>query len=285
MRFFVVVEGGIGNQLFQAAFAEYVMARFPGANPVFLSAASAHSVSRSCELSSLGYDVVHLPRWIGYATRLIRWVMLKIPQMVSRLFGAVDRGGWSENCIATLPLIVFGYWQYPEIAEAVLQRLRQRVDAYKLRERIPCRASEAERLAVHVRCGDYLRNPEVASRYRVCTDSFYTKAVATAKRLMNGAGHVNVVIFTDDEGWVAENLAERLGASVVKAAGVSPLRELVELSLYSNFVISNSTFSWWAANISVASPKVVVAPDKWFVGVSSREVGIIPRGWVEESCD
>lgn len=285
MRFFVVVEGGIGNQLFQAALAEYVAARFPGACPIFLSVASAHSVPRSCELSSLGYDVVHLPRWIGYAIRLVRWAMLKSPPMVSRLFGAVDQGQWSGNSLVTLPLIVFGYWQYPEIAEAVLQRLRERIDAYKLRERIPCTASETERLAVHVRCGDYLRNAEVSSRYLVCTDSFYTKAVAAAKRLMKGADPVDVHIFTDDERWVTENLAGRLGASVVKAAGGSPLRELVELSLYSNFVISNSTFSWWAANISIASPKVVVVPSKWFVGVSSRDLGIIPHGWVEESCD
>ena len=47
------------------------------------------------------------------------------------------------------------------------------------------------------------------------------------------------------------------------------------------FVISNSSFAWWAAWLSQQNDKVITAPEKWS-GLASQElIDIIPSSWIK----
>jgi hypothetical protein len=55
------------------------------------------------------------------------------------------------------------------------------------------------------------------------------------------------------------------------------------MSLCRNFIIANSTFSWWGAWLSKNKSKIVISP-KFFKnhGVSFWGFdGLIPEGWIE----
>ena len=47
----------------------------------------------------------------------------------------------------------------------------------------------------------------------------------------------------------------------------------------SNFILANSSFSWWAAYLSNNVNKLVVAPAKWF-NVNIDTSDLIPKEWI-----
>ena len=47
------------------------------------------------------------------------------------------------------------------------------------------------------------------------------------------------------------------------------------------FVISNSTFAWWAAWLSQQNDKVITAPEKWSGLVNQKFIDIIPPSWIK----
>jgi len=49
----------------------------------------------------------------------------------------------------------------------------------------------------------------------------------------------------------------------------------------SHQIISNSSFSWWAAWLNTNENKKVVGPLKWFNEVSIESADIIPVSWIK----
>ena len=51
------------------------------------------------------------------------------------------------------------------------------------------------------------------------------------------------------------------------------------MSACKHFVISNSTFSWWAQYLSRNQDKVVVAPSRWRNGSYTQDI-YLDSGWL-----
>ena len=47
-----------------------------------------------------------------------------------------------------------------------------------------------------------------------------------------------------------------------------------------NFIIANSSFSWWAAWLAPRSDKMVICPKKWFGDSSINTNDLIPETWI-----
>jgi len=120
--------------------------------------------------------------------------------------------------------------------------------------------------AISVRRGDYL----IYSDYHPVVSKEYLDAAL--KKIPNSRYHL---IFTDDVPWCKENLAHINNVYFVEAA---VHEQMWLMSLCDNFVISNSSFSWWGAYMSRNPNKIVVAPETWYG----------PRGpatWKEIYCE
>jgi len=113
--------------------------------------------------------------------------------------------------------------------------------------------------AINVRRGeDYLSQPE---NHPVVTEEFIYKALEYIPN------KEYVYIISDNLPWCKEFLH----IDNVKFVEYTELRALWLLSLCKNFIISNSTFSWWGAFLGQKEGSITVAPSTWFgPGVHSR---------------
>jgi hypothetical protein len=91
-------------------------------------------------------------------------------------------------------------------------------------------------------------------------------------------------IFSDDLEWCYENFHISNCTFVdIQAARKDPIIDFQLMSLCKHNIISNSTFSWWAAWLNNNHEKVVVAPNRWFNNERKNVQALqdtIPAEWV-----
>jgi hypothetical protein len=135
-------------------------------------------------------------------------------------------------------------------------------------------------LIIHARRGDYLNNSE-NSVFNIIDEEYYKKSIEEITRKTNATiEEFDVFIFSDDVNW----LKKTLNLNNIIAVSGNSLSDYEELSLMSfgqNFIIPNSTFSWWGAWLSSYENKLVIAPKFWFKeGVFvNANTDIIPETW------
>jgi hypothetical protein len=110
--------------------------------------------------------------------------------------------------------------------------------------------------AVHIRRGDYVSHPRTRRRLGLCTADYFAEAVHG----MEAALPVRLV--SDDPDWCEQVLVPLLPADTRVVRGGSAMSDFALLRQARQIVVSNSTFSWWAAVLGQA--KTVVAPTPWF---------------------
>lgn len=139
-------------------------------------------------------------------------------------------------------------------------------------------ASEPNAVSLHVRRGDYVRNPRFAARHGSCTPIYYERALAHVTERI-GAAPV-VFAFSDDPVWVRDNL--RLGVEIRVVDQNDASRNVEDLRLMSacaHHIIANSSFSWWGAWLNPSRDKIVAAPGRWFATPTMRNPDILAMGW------
>lgn len=113
-------------------------------------------------------------------------------------------------------------------------------------------------VCISIRRGDFL-NSEYKDKHYVCGKEYIKKAV---KLMNNKLKNPQYIIFSDDVEWCKENIDFIQNPKF--ETGNDPVWEKLRM-MYSckNFIISNSTFSWWAQYLSRNENKIVIAPNKW----------------------
>lgn len=111
-----------------------------------------------------------------------------------------------------------------------------------------------------VRRGDFINDTRFSQMHAVCTKQYYERAWEYIKK------HVEnpvLFIFSNDIEWAKQNL--KFGVETHYENGNDPAWETLELmSNCKHFIISNSTFNWWAQYKSTNNNKIVCAPARWW---------------------
>lgn len=122
---------------------------------------------------------------------------------------------------------------------------------------IPCREmiSQVENpIALHIRRTDYLTNSE--NHFNLSLE-YYQNALDYFD-----SGR-NVIIFSDDPQWCKEQEIFSNDRFMVSENSDNRI-DLCLMTLCSDFIIANSSYSWWGAWLSSNESKKVIAPVEWF---------------------
>lgn len=112
-----------------------------------------------------------------------------------------------------------------------------------------------ETIGVHVRRGDFLRVGRT-----VCNIGYYQKAYETIRQKVENP---YVIIISDDIEWVKANIKFDAPMEFVSGKGYQDYEELFIYSCCKHNIIANSTFSYWGAVLNPNDKKIVVAPKHW----------------------
>jgi hypothetical protein len=119
-------------------------------------------------------------------------------------------------------------------------------------------------VAVHVRRGDYVAGGSVTANHDVVTLGYHECALTELRqRLPAGA---QFYVFSDDVAWCrAQSVWSAPDCHFVDARSTDEAFYL--LTRFRHYVLSNSSFSWWASYLGEPS-QLVVAPQRWFTRAS-----------------
>lgn len=122
---------------------------------------------------------------------------------------------------------------------------------------------------IHVRRGDYLKLLHVHS----------VQGMEYFKQGMDAIGKVDkYLIFSDDIAWCKANF---IGPDYVFIENERDYVDLFLMSMCTHQIISNSSFSWWAAWLNTNPEKKVVGPLRWFNEQSIESKDILPESWIK----
>ena len=129
-------------------------------------------------------------------------------------------------------------------------------NAHLLQEIEQCNA-----VCVHIRLGDYLSKEFKKSNY-LCTEDYFIKAMDEIYRITKEPEFYIFSTSKEDIAYIKNNFPFRYPVKYVELGNVD-YEELRLMATCKHFILSNSSFSWWAQYLSTNKAKVVVAPSRW----------------------
>lgn len=276
---YVRIQGGLGNQMFQIALG-HVLSQYNNTDVSFYQLRTPF-LSRS-NTTKRKLAIHKFPKLQDLRIRRI-YPILKSPSFESlqkalkitesavlisdSMLPKIELGHGSYDSIA----VYDGYWQ-AHLSNDQIESAVQNLFVFPL-----YRSSKLQKLideirspnsiAIHIRRGDYLKSSKSVAFHGVCSLAYYKKAL---KIYLEQIPSPNIFFFSDDTNWVRHHFQEFRGV-MVSDLGLDDFDTLLLMSFCSNLIISNSSYSWWAArlgNLSIKEEKRVIAPHPWFLGTT-----------------
>lgn len=140
---------------------------------------------------------------------------------------------------------------------------------------------EKRPIVLHVRRGDYMKH---ADTYGLLSEEYFVNALTQIRQQIPDSKDSEVWVFTDSFDIVKYGMPKLVSNEVnVLEVPIEILDSevLIAMSLSDKIVISNSTFSWWAATLNT-DKLMVVAPSKWYRNMDDP-TGLFPNGWARQT--
>lgn len=134
-------------------------------------------------------------------------------------------------------------------------------------------------VCMHIRLGDYLDSKW--SYLNVCSKEYYR---ASYQYMIENLENPHFYIFSNSENdleWIKDNYTF-LNNCVFVNLNNKDFEDLELMKSCKHFIISNSTYSWWAQYLNHNKNKIVIAPKKWYKSDQNKESrpGVYQQNWI-----
>ncbi len=272
--------GGLGNQMFQYAYAKVL--ELNGYDVVLdISSYATYILHGGYQLDKYNISLNVIDKKENKTMQKIRNKFgVKSSNILEEASLRYDSGYLSPK----EGMQIHGYFQsekyFLKIRKILLQDffIRSSLSIYTVK--IECEIKQSKKsCSLHIRRGDYINNKETATVHGSCSLSYYYRAM---KEIEKEDGEVNYFIFSDDIAWVAKYLKVTNAIYIESQEEKIPHEDIYLMSLCTHNIIANSSFSWWGAWLNNNSNKMVIAPKKWFLDKRLLEQSgdIVCKSWI-----
>lgn len=285
--------GGLGNQLFIYSYARFLQKQISDYTEICFELSSYKSNSFN------SFDIINLPlskrvkmlnprekRFFLIITselfRRVDYVIRKITHGKIDLFGSsLRKFGLYYTRIKAHQLLnqprknlyLYGYFQNTFFLDDMKEELQNEAilptnslsnSAKSILELI---TSSNNSIAVSIRCLEGY----ALGGFHVYKSIYYQKGI---RYLMNSQNSSDIFVFADDISKVKDSFGLDQFGKIVYVEGCDACEQLTLMSHCNNFVIANSSFSWWGAYLSSNTEKKVIAPNIWWKDIKTSDFGI-----------
>lgn len=289
----IKLQGGLGNQMFQFAFASILaqknktkvviegsiferLEKTPGFTP------------RKFELSIFDnqYDWVSESDVIEFHhLSKINKVRKKIGLNYPKIYNEPSLAFQSDALSIKSPVYLKGYFQsyrYLVGYEGLIRKLFSfPVDTLdEINKEVLLKTKSTNSIAIHIRRGDYVSDKMTAEYHGSCGLDYYLEAI---KLLASKNNNFTLVFFSDDSDWVKDQFRDLPYSKIFidHNKNEDSWKDMFLMSSCSHNVIANSSFSWWAAWLNANPEKKIIAPKKWFKTKDLNTQIVLPEGWIK----
>ena len=264
----VVMDSGLGNQMFQYALGRSLSVRLQ--RPLILD------TSLMFRDPGWGFDLRHFR--LGQQ-RVRNWPFLpwRIRMKLLRVLASqgMELVRWIEEPSLQFspevletdkPCVLNGYWQSEHYFDSISDQLREDfmiVTAQDARSaECQTRIRGVKSIGLHVRRGDYVTLPACNAFHGTCSKDYYDAALRLILSRLDQ--DVELFVFSNDMKWARENIQYALPTTYVDWNQDRSYEDMRLMSSCRALIMANSSFSWWAGWLNARPDKLVVAPRQWY---------------------
>lgn len=255
---------GLGNQIFQYLFAEYLRHIYPNEgiygyyNKKFLNKHNGLEVQKVFD--------IELPR-----RSFLSDVSVLMCRSLNRVFKHLRV---TDNSTTLNGIYYDGWWQDKKYFLSNITKLKFRsFEIDETNQRILQDINTSDSVFIHIRRGDYLA-PQFVKQYGgICTLEYYKTAIRITLQKYPQA---KFFVFSNDLDWVKENLEIPHAVYVSNNTGSDSFKDMFLMTHCKAGILANSSFSFWGAMLNKSTH--MIYPGVWN---NSHTPDIFPEDWIK----
>lgn len=282
----VRIFGGLGNQMFQYAFGFVIARKMKKKLRLDVMNKATWSTERNFELKNFTIsfnEVLKYRHFLSY--RYIRRAVNLVSRIIykKKWYFQNYRVKYDSSNIENLRKACYldGLWQsekyFSDYKEEICNEFQFKEALNRESMNLLQSLNGQNTVSLHVRRGDYMCK-QFEDLGLVCTPIYYKNAIA---HILDNVEKPVFIVFSEDIEWARENIKIPEPCFYIYSLNKPPSHDMQFMSLCKHNIISNSTYSWWAAWLNKNPDKIIVAPDKWWT--DGRETDIYTDNMVRIS--
>jgi len=284
MNIIVKLQAGLGNQMFQYAYAAKIASLYKDStiylDTVFFQKKRIRSLGlKNYKLAKNVQWINRIPQWLRFINRSYNVIdkiyykickkHIKCPKFLS------SRGYWFEWNNLTIPTLkkgieniyLFGFFEDEKVFSSIYNQL---TEDFIIKNNLSEQAANLLQIiqqtpnsvGISIRIG----KDRIKFGYPICSKKYYLTALAELQKLFP----IKKLFISSDciEQVKKENWFEQYDTVFIQDLNYSEILYL--LRNCNHFVISSSTFSWWTAYLGHFPQKKIIAPTRFYKEKNSR---------------